>query len=223
MFDSLLSSIDKQGTKWLKSTSKSKSAKEKKKKASTWITAFKSKAKQHMSKLNQQIAQHSQKVNRNRSSKSKSGKAPVVTPSSSGGSSDGGASGQTGQALLWILAALGLAGAGYYFWQKQNDDPDSTRVLDKQIRTVTIQDRESLLRACNQLAWRCFGWPSRFWNHRTVFTKLSELAKDHQVAEQLSGLYEQARYAPNRRFSNQEVELARELFSTIRSRSLATQ
>lgn len=212
IFDSLISAMDKKGTRWLKS-SKKENSKDKKR---SWWTALKSRSKDRMSSINKKVTQHSRNVNRQKA---------VTTPPTTTSVSGNGGSTTNGRGKL-ILSVFGFAtivGLGYYFYRNYFTVPASSEIAAAHVRADSIRDRESLLHACNMLAWRCFGWPSRFWSHRTVFAKLSEQMSEESAARQLSGLYEHARYAPDGHLSSQEIELAQRLFEKIRSQSLVTQ
>lgn len=68
------------------------------------------------------------------------------------------------------------------------------------------------------LALRCFGWPSRFWHHREVFSRLGAQGDDQsvQTVRRLEAIYERARYAPDGELTPEQVDHARRLFSEIR-------
>ena len=85
-----------------------------------------------------------------------------------------------------------------------------------------IHDRESLLRACHALALDLFGFRSRFWHHRKLFASLADhMETKKNAVNQLSTLYEQARYAP-RKLLDTELDYARELFISLQ-RQLRTE
>jgi|GEM_PF-6600235 len=215
MFDSFMTSIDKQGTDWLKSSGKEKS--------SLW-KSLKDTATSGITSLNRSMTENSRRqanspAMRPSNSIQKRPTPTIVRPKSPASAS----SPQTNPRIwMWgggLAALLGIVALAYYyrdkFFQPQSR---ATRAKDP-ILAARIQDRDTLLSACHTLARQLFGVRSRFWNHRRLFESLSEnLAESsdrgQRVVDQLSRIYETARYAPVQ-VAADEFSRARDLFSAL--------
>ena len=122
---------------------------------------------------------------------------------------------------IWVggvAALLGIAALAYFY---RDLFSRSSTVGKDPFLAERIQDRETLLAACHTLARQLFGVRSRFWHHRRLFERLSENLSDqsesgHLAVDQLSRIYETARYAPIQ-VAADEFSRARDLFSTLQN------
>ena len=213
--DSLIGKLDRTGTNWLKKSTKNP-------KNNSGIKRAAQKAGDWLSKLNLKVTEGADRVARRRansstsSSGNRSRRRPAATPpAATGGGGGDGTSGFGSSLAIILLVAAGLAAAVYFLRDRIQwiASPESSV---PPVKATQITDRETLLRACNQLAHRCFGWPSRFWNHRRMFSELGGKAEENAASVlRLSRIYEHARYAPHGRLSATEVDRARKLFSEI--------
>ena len=223
MIDSLMKNLDKKSTDWLKSSDK---------KGKMWRNLSQS-ARRGIASLNQKMTANSQKrasENTDATSRSYSpfrNGQPTTnnrTPDSSVSRGNGASTTQSANAtqaeeqtqstFLWILvgAAL-LLGAGIYLFRDRF--LETQPAITNRVLANRIHDRDSLLAACHALALDLFGFRSRFWHHRKLFAQLAErMESKGQAVNQLSSLYEQARYAP-RKLLDTELIHAKKLFVSL--------
>jgi hypothetical protein len=224
MFDSIMSSIDKQGTSWIKSSDKEKS--------SLW-KSFRKSAQKGIKSLNKRMSDNSMRQAGATEGQTRnvpvSSRQRTTRPAASQGSANSNEDGPSeplaeNNSWRWFLALAVVVAVivGYFLVVRRSDLNLGANALTDRSLAEQIHDRDSLLAACHALARNVFGIKSCFWNHRTLFDSLSERidSREH-VVSQLSAIYEQARYAP-KVLLEAEFARARELFLSLQ-RGLQTE
>lgn len=207
MLESVIRRLDKTSTDWLKAATRRGSSQ----REVAWWKSLAAKSKRQMSTLNRQITQRSRLWRQ--TSFGVSSRSPN-RPGSNVFRTDNGIASSPWLALL-IVSLVALGGAGLLVW-KRNRQRESSAMVIERVDPRMIRDRESLLRACDQLAFSCLGRPSRFWNHRKVFSLLGQRASQPRPnVEQLSQIYEHARYASDGHLPLGDIVLARKLVAQI--------
>lgn len=209
ILESLISAVDRKGTEWLKS---SKGLKANRSQSSWWKT-LKARSKRKLSALNRTATQHSNRMTQRRSD---TWTGNLSSHRQSSDAVDSAGDRVSGGTVLAFFGLIALVGAAVYSRWSRTKYVAERDELPLYIDSTIIRDRESLLRACHQLSHRCFGWPSRYWNHRQVFSRLCDTNVGYTPAfEQLSHIYEHARYAPNGVLSPEELAYARRLYAQV--------
>ncbi|HLW65352.1 MAG TPA: hypothetical protein VKS79_08545 [Gemmataceae bacterium] len=121
---------------------------------------------------------------------------------SMGGAPSGGAMLELGKAGSIIVTLLVLLIGGFVLWRfllkplsQVRIKPSENGVNDWPVNPWLIRTREELVKAFDYLALLKCGTPAKMWHHHEVADHLGEEAQKAQ-AENLAGVYEQARYSP---------------------------
>jgi len=214
LLDSVISTLDKRGMDWIKQARKdprkNSAMKKAAEKASNWLTSLNLKATENSN----EIAIRRAVSPANPASSGSGGMTRLGTDQNANLQADGKNFGM----MFGLLSALLAVVLGVYLFRDRLLGFQSADRIPRKVTVGTIQDRASLLRACHMLALRCFGWPSRFWHHREVFSRLGAQGDDQsvQTVRRLEAIYERARYAPDGELTPEQVDHARRLFSEIR-------
>ena len=117
--------------------------------------------------------------------------------------------------LVGVAAVVTLvAGIIWYRITRGNSQPIAPMTISVSFPIEQVKERKSFVKACNHLATRHFGDPSRFWNHSRMFDELER--RNNQSMDRLVSLYEVARYAPpEEKMSSEQITLARNLLKDI--------
>lgn len=209
MVESLISAIDKKGTQLLKESSRDPDKNSRIKKVA-------GKASDWLKKLNSGITANSQRIASRRSESRSTSTSPFSMNGPGNLGPPPSIDSRTGTTVIGGVALAALLGYGLWFFRDRFAlavGPPAAARIDAGM----IHDQQSLLEACHRLSQRCFGWPSRFWNHRKVFARLArEFGGDQSNAVTgLADIYEHARYAPSGLLSQHQVTTARRLFAEI--------
>lgn len=187
LIDSMMKSLDKKSTSWLKSTER--------KKSTIWKSLSKS-ARQGLANLNQKMTANSkERARANSKANSTSLNAPrpsqaspttatspsqsllsrASTPSSSPATKPPALESRDGN-WLWIVgsAFVVIATSVYLMRHRLLVVWHHSRTDLGHVSAERIHDHDSLLKACHSLALALFGFRSRFWNHRKLFQSLAE-------------------------------------------------
>lgn len=213
LLDSVISTLDKGGLEWLKQASqdprKNSAMKKAAEKASNWLTSLNLKATENSGQIALRRATGPGFASPGFMGQKRIGTDQNVVSQ---------ANGRSFGLMFGMLSATLAIGLGVYLFRDRLFDFRTAEQIPGKVVASAIRDRESLLRACHLLALRCFGWPSRFWHHREVFSRLSSQGDERlaQTVQRLEAIYERARYAPDGELTVEQVDHARRLFSEIR-------
>lgn len=203
MLESVIGAVDRSTTDWLKSRKAQGD-----RRSMIW-KSFRERAKQQLAALNRTATQYSNQITKERSQ-------AWSKRSSNSNLANSDTASRLANVAGFVLALSVLAAVVTYMIRSPKRSYWYSNAIPIPIDSNGISDKETLLTACHQLAHRCLGSRSIYWNHRRVFLQLREQdSVNAAVFDQLAHVYERARYARRHPLSAEEVKVARQLFAQI--------